>query len=103
MKTFSIGGVHPHDSKISANAAIESFPIPEVAYISMGQHLGAPAEPIVQKGDKVKVGQLIAKPTGFVSAKGLGANPDNLHFNSKSLREFGVRYYKEFEKLEEES
>ena len=61
MKTFSIGGVHPHDSKISANAAIESFPIPEVAYISMGQHLGAP-------GDKVKVGQLIANANGFISA-----------------------------------
>ena len=68
MKTFSIGGVHPHDSKISANAAIESFPIPEVAYISMGQHLGAPAEPIVAPGDKVKVGQLIANANGFISA-----------------------------------
>ena len=55
MKTFSIGGVHPHDNKISANAAIESFPIPEVAYISMGQHLGAPAEPIVAAGDKVQL------------------------------------------------
>lgn len=39
--------------------------------------------------------------TGFVSAKGLSANPDNLHFNSKSLREFGVRYYEEFKKLED--
>ena len=68
MKTFSIGGVHPHDNKISANAAIESFPIPEVAYISMGQHLGAPAEPIVAAGDKVKVGQLIANANGFISA-----------------------------------
>ena len=68
MKTFSIGGVHPHDSKISANAAIESFPIPEVAYISMGQHLGAPAEPVVAPGDKVKVGQLIANANGFISA-----------------------------------
>jgi electron transport complex protein RnfC len=68
MKTFSLGGVHPNDSKISANAAIENFPIPEVAYISMGQHLGAPAEPIVAAGDKVKVGQLIANANGFISA-----------------------------------
>lgn len=68
MKTFSLGGVHPHDSKISANAAIENFPIPQVAYISMGQHLGAPAEPIVAAGDKVKVGQLIANANGFISA-----------------------------------
>ncbi len=58
MKTFSIGGVHPKDNKISANAEIEDFQIPKVAYISMSQHLGAPAEPIVSAGDKVKVGQL---------------------------------------------
>ncbi len=38
--------------------------------------------------------------TGFVSATGLGANPDNLHFSAKALREFGVRYYNEFVKIE---
>ncbi|MBE6947615.1 MAG: sialate O-acetylesterase [Ruminococcaceae bacterium] len=37
--------------------------------------------------------------TGFVSAEGLGANPDNLHFNAKALYEFGIRYFDEFEKL----
>lgn len=68
MKTFSLGGVHPSDCKISANAAIENFPIPEVVYISMSQHLGAPAEPIVAVGDKVKVGQKIANASGFISA-----------------------------------
>ena len=41
--------------------------------------------------------------TGFVSAEGLGANPDNLHFSAKALREFGVRYYKEFLKLEDKN
>ena len=41
--------------------------------------------------------------TGFVSAEGLGANPDNLHFSAKSLREFGVRYYNEFLKLEDKN
>ncbi len=68
MKTFSIGGVHPADNKISCDAAIENFPIPETAYISMSQHLGAPAEPIVAVGDKVKVGQQIANANGFISA-----------------------------------
>lgn len=68
MKTFSLGGVHPADNKISCDAAIENFPIPETAYISMSQHLGAPAEPIVAVGDKVKVGQLIANASGFISA-----------------------------------
>ncbi len=38
--------------------------------------------------------------TGFVSAEGLGANPDNLHFSAKALREFGVRYYDAFSDLE---
>ncbi len=38
--------------------------------------------------------------TGFVSAKGLTSNDDFLHFNAPSLREFGVRYYQEFLKLE---
>jgi len=38
--------------------------------------------------------------TGFVSAKGLTHNPDNLHFDSKSLYEFGLRYYSEFKKHE---
>ena len=37
---------------------------------------------------------------GFVSAEGLGANPDNLHFCAAALREFGVRYYAEFLKQE---
>ncbi|MDD2583366.1 MAG: electron transport complex subunit RsxC [Bacteroidales bacterium] len=67
-KTFSIGGIHPHDHKISINAAIEDFPIMDMAYISVSQHLGAPAEPVVAKGDKVKTGQLVAKSTGFISA-----------------------------------
>ncbi len=43
------------------------------------------------------------KMTGFVSAKGLGANPDNLHFSAEALREFGVRYYNEFVKIEDEN
>ena len=67
-KTFSIGGIHPHDYKISKDAAIEDFPLVKTAFISMSQHLGAPAEPIVAKGDTIKVGQLIAKASGFISA-----------------------------------
>lgn len=41
--------------------------------------------------------------TGFVCADGLTSNPDKLHFNSKSLREFGKRYYAEFLKLEDKN
>ncbi len=67
-RTFSIGGIHPHDNKISQKASIEDFPLVETAFVSMSQHLGAPAEPIVAKGDKIKTGQLIAKANGFISA-----------------------------------
>ena len=66
-KTFRIGGVHPHDNKISREAAVEVFPAIETAWVSMAQHLGAPATPVVAVGDKVKVGQVIAEPAGFIS------------------------------------
>ena len=36
---------------------------------------------------------------GFVSAEGLGANPDNLHFSAAALKEFGLRYFEKFEEL----
>ena len=67
-KTFSIGGVHPDDKKISAGCAIEVLPTPKTVYISMAQHLGGPAKAIVAAGDKVKTGQVIGEPTGFISA-----------------------------------
>ncbi len=68
MKTFSIGGVHPNDSKISKDCRIEVLPLPSKVFISMSQHLGAPAVPVVKAGDKVKVGQVIGEPAGFISA-----------------------------------
>ena len=41
--------------------------------------------------------------TGYVPAVGLTANPDNLHFNAKSLYEFGHRYFEVFEELRDEN
>ena len=68
LKTFKIGGVHPADKKITAAKPITPLPVPQTVTIPCAQHIGAPAEIVVQKGDKVKVGTLIAKATGFVSA-----------------------------------
>jgi Na+-translocating ferredoxin:NAD+ oxidoreductase subunit C len=68
LKSFKIGGVHPAENKLSAPKAIEALALPKSVFIPVGQHIGAPAAAIVQKGDKVKVGQLIAKSSGFVSA-----------------------------------
>ena len=66
--TFSIGGVHPNDNKLARECKIEVLPLPQTVYVSMAQHLGAPAKPIVAVGDFVKAGQVIAEPGGFISA-----------------------------------
>ncbi len=69
MNTFRIGGVHPHDNKIySAHQPITECPLPQKAIIPLVQHIGAPAQPVVEKGQKVKAGELLAKAGGFVSA-----------------------------------
>ncbi len=69
MKTFKIGGIHPEENKLSASVAIETLSkLPDRVVIQLSQHIGAPAIPVVEKGDKVKVGTLIAKTSGFVSA-----------------------------------
>ncbi len=66
--TFSIGGIHPADSKIARERKIEVLPLPDRVYVSMFQHLGAMAKPVVAVGDTVKAGQIIAEPGGFISA-----------------------------------
>jgi len=69
MRTFKIGGVHPHDNKqFSAHQPITECPLPKQAIIPLVQHIGAPAQAVVKEGDKVKVGELLAQAGGFVSA-----------------------------------
>ncbi|MBQ8784939.1 MAG: electron transport complex subunit RsxC [Alphaproteobacteria bacterium] len=68
IKTFTTGGIHPDKFKLSSDVAIEDAGIPEVVTIPVRQHIGAPAKILVKKGDKVKVGTLIADADGIVSA-----------------------------------
>ena len=68
LKTFSLGGIHPADRKISADKSIEVLPIPNRVVVPVAQHIGAPAKTELKKGDQVKAGQVIAKSSGFVSA-----------------------------------
>lgn len=68
MKTFRIGGIHPEENKITAENATNIAPLPKQAIFPLSQHIGAPAKPVVKKGDHVKVGTLIAEAGGFVSA-----------------------------------
>lgn len=68
MKTFK-GGFHVPDNKeLTATAAIEQMPVVPDYFVSLSQHIGKPAEPVVNVGDTVKEGQLIAKASSFVSA-----------------------------------
>jgi len=63
-----MGGIHPSYNKISRKSKIEVAPIPKTVVLPLQQHIGAPCEPLVEKGDKVKIGQKIAESKGFVSA-----------------------------------
>ena len=68
LKTFPHGGIHPPENKLTAKKAIGYLPIPESVTIPVSQHIGAPATTIVNKGDYVKTGQVIATSKGFVSS-----------------------------------
>lgn len=64
-----VGGIHPYDGKdLSKDKPIrEVLPKGDLVY-PLSQHIGAPAQPIVKKGDRVLTGQKIAEAGGFVSA-----------------------------------
>ena len=67
LKTFK-HGVHPNAMKKTEDCALEEFSVPEVVYIPLSQHIGAPAKAVVNVGDRVLQGQLIGEAGGFVSA-----------------------------------
>ncbi|MDR1335558.1 MAG: electron transport complex subunit RsxC [Tannerella sp.] len=68
LKTFRTGGVHPPENKQAAGRKITVQPLPAQVVIPLNQHIGAPAEAVVKKGDAVKAGTLLARAGGFVSA-----------------------------------
>jgi electron transport complex protein RnfC len=68
LKTFSKGGIHPPDNKLTAGRSILNLPVPPCVAIPVSQHIGAPATVTVSKGDQVKAGQVIATAKGFVSS-----------------------------------
>ena len=68
IRTFSIGGIHPAENKLTHEVATKVAALPKQAIFPLSQHIGAPAKPVVKKGDKVKVGTMIAEAGGFVSA-----------------------------------
>jgi len=62
------GGVHLPECKYTAHSPVEFFPPPELLYVPLSQHIGAPASPCVKPKDRVLCGQLIGRAEGFVSA-----------------------------------
>lgn len=68
LLTFK-GGVHPPEKKdLAASKKIEAAPLPSLLVLPLTQHIGAPLSPLVNAGDEVKEGQLIANTEAFVSA-----------------------------------
>lgn len=69
MKFTFKGGIHPYEGKeLTMDKEVKEYlPKGDMVY-PLSQHIGAPAEPVVKKGDRVLAGQLIAKASGFVSA-----------------------------------
>lgn len=62
------GGVHPPHSKNTMDCPSVSIGVREKIIIPMVQHIGAPCQALVKKGDYVKVGQIIGNTEAFVSA-----------------------------------
>ena len=63
------GGIHPSERKeFSEHIDLVRFPEPKTVVIPLSMHAGAPANPVVEVGDTVKVGQKIGEAAGFISA-----------------------------------
>ncbi len=62
-------GVHPPENKdITAGIASRRFPFPKEVILPLSQHIGTPAKALVQTGDRVERGDVIAQATGFISS-----------------------------------
>ncbi len=68
LLTFK-GGTHPPEMKeLASKASLVEAPSPQILYVFLSNHAGAPAKCLVKEGDLVKTGQIIGEPGGFISA-----------------------------------
>lgn len=65
LRTFRIGGIHPPENKLSAGKKITALATPKQVIIPLSQHIGAPAQAVVKKGDLVKVGYIASQGGWF--------------------------------------
>ena len=63
IRTFRIGGIHPEENKLTHDAVTQVAALPKQAIFPLSQHIGAPAKPVVKKGDKVKVSSRLIQPS----------------------------------------
>lgn len=84
------GGVHPYDGKelSKAKPIKDCLPGKELVY-PLSQHIGAPAKPIVEKGERVLAGQKIAETGGFVSSPIYSSVSGNVTEIGKRLNNMG--------------
>ena len=68
LKTFPKGGIHPPENKLTSSRPIKRLPVPKEVYVPISQHIGIPAEIVVDRKDTVEIGQVIAKSGGYVSS-----------------------------------
>lgn len=68
-RTFPRGGVHPDDKKSTSRHKYRRAGIPPLVVVSMQQHLGKCATPLVEAGSKVAEGELIGEADGFISSR----------------------------------
>ena len=69
QKATFLDGIHiPPNKSLTDGLKITKCAAPDFVYLPLSMHIGAPAQPIVKLGDKVKMGQVIATAGGFVSS-----------------------------------
>jgi len=61
------GGIHPDYNKLTADSSTAAMPLLDRYVVPLSQHIGAPGEVIVERGQEVKRGQPLTSPAGFVS------------------------------------
>ena len=84
------GGIHPpHQKNLTKDKSTINISIPQLCYISMQQHIGTPAKPIVEVGDIVSEGQLIGEAQGLISANVHASVPGKVVNISEELTVYG--------------
>ena len=68
LQTFPLGGVHPPENKLTDQKPIKVLPLPQNVYVPVSQHIGIPADVVVEVKQHVEAGELIARSHGFVSS-----------------------------------